>query len=267
MCHADSLFLAFQKDRDTVMRLEPGAIATVTNTTFERNEAQSLSPTTVPAGPVAGLKDDALSDASAIWFHSCVFKDSNKGALPGMVSVESRECRVYSNTLQPTVWDLELEREVQPWLIAPPEDGSIAPESVFGDLEFPTEADSFFKRIVMEQAAASGLPEVTPAPMPAGNTFITRDPYVGGTRKIDAGVVGGVTSAAVVLLLVAVAVAVLLRRHRNKQRLRGATASSHQVRSLVSMLIALIGTVDTCRCVAGRCRTAVFAVCIYKAAN
>jgi hypothetical protein len=184
---ADSVFTGFQKDKDGVMRLEAGAIATVSNTTFENNSVSSGKPGEVAAGPVAGLKDDDTSKGAAIWFQYCVFKESNSGAVEGDVSVTSRRCRVYSNTFSPTVWDLERSQEFNPWLLAPREDLTSASDDAFDGRRFPTESDPFFQRMAAEQAESTGLPAVTPAALPDGTDFVTQDPYPSDSGKFWTG--------------------------------------------------------------------------------
>lgn len=178
---AGSDFSGFKKDSGAVVNLEAGAIATFSDSGFEGNEAES-------AGPLAALKSEGTSGA-AVWFHGCDFGgDTNVASNPGEVSVESRECRVYSNTFKPTVWELELGRELNPWLLAPREDASVGAQDVFEGVAFPTERDGFFTNVVVEQATATGLPEVTPEPLPEGSAFITRDPYSGtGSRTFWSG--------------------------------------------------------------------------------
>lgn len=198
------MFAGFQKDRDGVVRLDSGSLGTFTSTTFTSNFVSSPDPDIIAAGPVAGLKADGISQAAAVWFQGCVFK-SNTGAVPGDVAVESRQCRVYSNTVRPTVWDLERSQEINPWLLVPRDDMSTSGEDVFEGRAFPTESDAFFTRIVEQQAAASGLFSVVPRALPAGTTFTTQDPYASASDTIWTGqkiaLIVGLPSALTILAI------------------------------------------------------------------
>jgi hypothetical protein len=185
--HADSIFTGFQKDKAGVVRLQPGTIATFTNSSFLHNSVSSGKPGHVAAGPVGGLEEDEKSCAD-VWFYSCLFDESNVGANEGDVSVASRKCRVYSNTLdEPAVWDLELGTVLVPWLLAPRGQSNEPAVDVFEGRRFPTEADPFFQSITAEQAAATGLPAVRPVSLPDGTDFFTQDPYAGGSKKFWTG--------------------------------------------------------------------------------
>jgi hypothetical protein len=166
-----------------VLRLEGGTVATIVNTTFENNEVSSGKPETVAAGPVAGLKDDLAGNAAAIWFQGCKFGKSTK-AVAGEVSVDTRACRVYSNTrdeaanvFSPQVWDLQLSRVLNPWLLAPA-DGP-GGDNVFGNIQFPHEGDAAFSRLSAAEAEATNSPRYQTIPLPSGTSFITQDPYAG----------------------------------------------------------------------------------------
>lgn len=172
---ADSLISGFKKDSGAAVSLEAGALAAFSEVTFQENEAET-------AGPVASLSAQG-SNGAAVWFHLCTFEDgAQAGAQAGEVVVDSRACRVFSNTYTPTVWDVDAGREVNPWLLAQVEDGETASSDVFQGLAFPTEQDAFFTTAAAAQAAATGLEEVTPTPLPDGSAYITVDPYPGESK-------------------------------------------------------------------------------------
>lgn len=164
------------------MRLEAGSLTTVRSSTFSRNTVSPTEkqPDIVAAGPVAGLKSDA-----SVWFQSCAFEASNVGAdtsPQAVISVESQDCHVYSNTFSPAVWDLDISAEITPWLLTHRKDEVVDGEDVFQGREFPTEGDAFFAEATVSQAEATGLPAITPRTMPHGTSFITQKPSVHRTE-------------------------------------------------------------------------------------
>lgn len=159
-----------------------GASATFVNTTFEGNEASTSDSEKVAAGPVAGLVlgDGVPSGAAAsLWFYSCVFQD-NTGMVPGEVGVKDSRSRVYSNTRNLQVWDLDRSSVFQPWLLAPNDAAGSSSADAFDGRSFPTEADRFFATVTAEQAAATRMEEKIPVPLPEGTQWLTRDPYPPG---------------------------------------------------------------------------------------
>eukprot|EP00892_Ulva_mutabilis_P012442 jgi/Ulvmu1/9570/UM053_0060.1 len=184
----NSHFSRFSKDKDAVIRLEAGARATVSRSMFSENTVATGKPDAVAAGPVMGLYaglDSDLSPASgsAAWFHDCRFGE-NISSVSGGVSVQNRNCRVYSNTNKPGVWDLDLRREVGAWHLQV--DGGTSRDQladVFREVEsagsgFLRPSDEVFVRIQEESAAFTGLPLSPSFTLPEGNEFITRDPYI-----------------------------------------------------------------------------------------
>lgn len=164
------------------MRLEPGARATLSDVTFRKNTVATGKPDAVASGPVMGLYAGLTSGASAAWFHNCSFGE-HTSAVAGEVSVENSNCRVYSNTKLPTVWDLNLQRELNAWPLAPADSASSENVDVFAEVEagndFLRPTDELFVRIVTEQAQRTRLPAPDVPALPDGTEFITRDPYSG----------------------------------------------------------------------------------------
>ena len=219
---AESHFSQFSKDKDGVLRLEPGARATISGSTFLNNEVATGKPNAVAAGPVMGLYAGlgSASQGAAAWFHDCEFGGS-MSSVSGEVAVENRNCRVYSNTKLPRVWDLQLERELSAWPLAQPDGsesgaaGGQLQEDVFADVEagpssdFLRPSDDFIVRIMREEAISTKLPSANPSSLPAGTDFITRDPYAGisedegfWTSK-NIGLIAGLGGGAVLLALAA----------------------------------------------------------------
>lgn len=260
--HADSVFVRFHQDNGAVMRLEVGATATVVNTRFQYNFATSDD----LADPVAFLSCNKESDAAAIWFQNCLFQDqlgvreyfglqeslSNQGAT-GDVSVENSHCRVYSDTVRPTVWDVELGQSFTPWFLVSSGEESHWFDHNFEetsphrrDIPFPTEADNFYiiatkvssthpknklhclehkhKLVsccthVQDQATATGLPAVTPVEVQDRNVrFTVTEPHptdaLPVTRSLSTGAIYGIAVACSLLLLAAAVAAPLWWRRR-----------------------------------------------------
>ena len=167
-----------------MIRLEPGARATVLNTAFVNNSVATGKPDAIASGPVMGLYSGLSPDSSpgaAAWFQNCTFSGS-LAAVAGEVAVESRACQVFTNTALPTVWDRELSEEVDAWpLVARPEG---EPEAdVFMNVSdagaaFPRPDDPVFVRILTAHEARTRLPVGVTA-LPNGTDFVTADPYAG----------------------------------------------------------------------------------------
>ena len=164
--------------------LASGVTASVVNSTFEANSR----PLSSEEGPVASLQCDATSKGAALRFHSCRFSDTNtiRTSRPAEVAVESRECRVLSNTFKPIVWDKQLSLKLNPWLLAPKmnEDGEVElcdaclqGEDAFQGLQFLSELDAVFLQAASDHADATGLPITVQPPLPDVDDFITVDPY------------------------------------------------------------------------------------------
>lgn len=208
------------------MRLAPGARATLSDVMFRKNTIATAEPDTIAAGPVMGLYaslDRGGSRTSAVWFHNCSFSE-HTSTVPSEVAVENHNCRVYSNTPLPTVWDRSLRREFRSWPLAPAGSVTGKPANVFAKVEaaenshFLRPQDGGLQRIVDGHARATGRPPVEMGYLPAGSDFITQDPYPAVTRGRSVwtgrtiGLVGGLGGAA--LLVVATLLALLhVSRH------------------------------------------------------
>jgi hypothetical protein len=100
-------------------------------------------------GPVMGLSSgvensDADVGSSALFFN-CSFGPSTASVPGHNVSVENELCRVYSNTREPLVFDIERDIIVRPWYIA---SSSESGDDVFEGRMFPTESDNWFTEVV-----------------------------------------------------------------------------------------------------------------------
>ena len=123
---------------------------------------------------------------AAAWFQDCTFNGSSS-SVAGEVSVENRQCRVYSNSEDPRVWDVELSRKVGPWPLIV-SDGSGADVLAMNQPSkdaFLRPSDSLFQLILEDQAESTALEAAVIPRLPLGTTFITQDPYPefsGGTK-------------------------------------------------------------------------------------
>lgn len=170
-----------------MLRLAPGARATLDNCTFANNVVAAATADTIAAGPVIGLYGSEAAkpsaDGAAAWFNNCRFVGS-ASALPGEAAVESRACRVYSSTRLPTVWDLGLVQEVSAWPLALQQGSERGGGDVFADVSgrgggaFPRPSDDVFTELVTNQASAPRLPPVAFRALPNGTEYATWDPYV-----------------------------------------------------------------------------------------
>ena len=198
------------------------------NTTFYNNEVTSDEADIVAAGPVMGLYTGPGKNGAAAWFQDCQF-DGSIADVPGEVAVEDRSCRVYSNTLQPSVWDLQLSREVSAWPLETPEvaDSGQGRPDVFAEAEAGSEflrpGDDFLQSIVKEESASTGLDPIAIEDLPQGTDFVTRDPYASLSDDDDRsvwtstsiGVVAGIGGVLCVLFALLVAWFLYFRRRHN----------------------------------------------------
>ena len=159
---AGAYFSQFRKDGHTVIEMPAASRATVRNATFEKSIAESSAPDFTAAGPVMGLFDSFESGGiqpAAALFLDCQFRDL-VAEVPGEVAIESTRSHVFSNQEVPTIWDLELNRTLKPWPLNATADPM--PSTTFAAVEangssFPRPSDPAFQRIVLEQAALTGL--------------------------------------------------------------------------------------------------------------
>lgn len=212
-----------------MLRLESGARATLSDVTFRDNTVAPREVGGIAAGPVMGLyagDPTGGSQASAAWFHNCTFGQSTS-SVPGEVAVENSNCRVYSNTPLPTVWDRDLRREVGPWRLTPAEGGESSAAagdvSMFAEgeaaagLDFLCPSDPLLRNIVADEAAATGLPPAEFPELPDSTTLTIRDPYASTQEDSGSGIFAAQIFGVVVGILVAVIAVLLLVRHRRKR--------------------------------------------------
>lgn len=127
------------------------------------------------------------SDAgSAAWFYNCSWRHASQpSGVPAAnkVSVDNRNCRVYTNTQLLTVWDKQLRREMSAWQLTPVPDPSPGNEDVFAAVEgsgqraFLRPDDPLFVKLLKERASATGVQVAVVPELPAGTEFIVNDPY------------------------------------------------------------------------------------------
>eukprot|EP00892_Ulva_mutabilis_P006497 jgi/Ulvmu1/4219/UM019_0198.1 len=181
-----SHFSGFTRDVGAAVILAAGARATIVDTTFADNTA-------LYAGPAMGLcttRANNTRSGAATWFHNCRFT-GNAAVQPADVSVEDEECRVYTDTKQPSVWDAQRECKLGAWPlhVVPSEgDGGDAteaqqpPTNVFADVEIrgralPCAHNPTFLRIVGQQARQSGMATPEFRPLPDRGALETENPY------------------------------------------------------------------------------------------
>ena len=162
--------------------------ATIRNTTFERNTAQTSHPDFISAGPVMGLfenfKTGGFQPAAAL-FQDCQFLEL-VSEVPGAVAIESNRTHVFSDQELPTIWNLELSRMVKPRMLNatadPLSSDAFAAVETSGS-PFPRPSDPVFQRFVREQAKLSGLEPGTPtSTVPElGSSGIAPEPDTGVT--------------------------------------------------------------------------------------
>ena len=208
---AGSHFSKFSKDNDGVIRLEPGARATIAHTTFLNNEVGTDAPDTVAAGPVMGLYAGSDKQGAAAWFQDCEFGGSIADG-PEEVAIANRYCRVYSTTALPTVWDRELGRQVSAWglILDDVFDDTMGQPAVnaFEDVESDTGSaflrprDETFQRIVREESTSTLLQLFEIEYLPEGTEFNTSDPsgYPKSTPT-NISLVAGLSASGVLSLL------------------------------------------------------------------
>ena len=160
-----------------------------------------------------GLYAGLAKQAAAAWFQDCEFAASI-ATVPGEVAVENRDCRVYSNTLLPTVWDLDLERQVSAWTLTLDDpDGTMGLPNAFADVEtglssrFLRPTDDAFQSIYNTQAISTRIGEVFLAYLPEGTEYRTSDPYAsmsdGATTSPAIGLIAGISIGSVLCVLAA----------------------------------------------------------------
>ena len=199
---------------DAVVRLEAGARATISQTTFINNEVSTSKPDSAAAGPIMGLYAGLGRQGSAAWFQDCKFEGS-LGRISGEVAVEDRSCRVYSNTAQPRVWDHEPGRSLGSWYLTqtdPAPGTQLSRPDVFADVDsnprfaFLRPTDDFFVRILREEAISTKLPIGGLTPLPEGTDFVVNDPYTSSaaprTSK-NVGLIAGLSSGGALCVLTA----------------------------------------------------------------
>eukprot|EP00892_Ulva_mutabilis_P003623 jgi/Ulvmu1/1632/UM113_0009.1 len=227
----DSQFYNFSNNNDAAMRLAPGARATISNAEFVGNAAKAANGNTtsaaeatgsaVAAGPVMGLYGGGGYSGSAAWLWNCMFTD-NSAPVSGEVAVESRSCRVFSNSAELTVWDRQRAAGVGVWPLLHESEAAAAEGMPPDQRGFPLPTDALFERLVKDQAESSNLRPPSFKPFPDASELRTVDPYAAGGAQAGSelapGVVAGIAGAA---LLVLTAVVAVVWRH---QRLRKKTA-------------------------------------------
>eukprot|EP00892_Ulva_mutabilis_P004012 jgi/Ulvmu1/1983/UM012_0145.1 len=223
----NSHFSMFLKDKDGVIRLEPGARATISDSEFRSNTVVTGKPDAIAAGPAMGLYAVHRGNVrpSAAWFDNCQFSD-HISAVAGEVSIENRNCRVYSNTNRPTVWDLEIGREFRAWSLELYH-GPSPSVNVFADVESVTDGRAFlrptdpaFQSMVDDQVRNTGLPRPFLKDLPQGNEFVTQAPYAVPPRPNPIPLIVGLSVGAVLGVLCVLAVrCIYIRRKRAKKRL------------------------------------------------
>ena len=228
-----------------MLRLRPGARATLDDVTFTNNTVATGNLDAVAAGPVMGMYDrldDGGSEGPAAWFHNCTFGEQTSTA-PGAVAVESSACRVYvySNTgaTLPAVWDRDLRRKVDVWRLTLSPEARADPDAidVFADVEvgpdFLRPSDDLFQRIIANQAEVAGLAPARIRGLPDGTRLTAKDPYssenLGSVERVPGdgsksaqrsegwriGLIAGLGGAA---LLVTLATILAIRRIRLRRK-------------------------------------------------
>ena len=150
-----------------------------------------------------GLYAGVDKEGAAAWFQDCEF-GASIATVPGEVAVESRECRVYSNTLLPNVWDLDLGRQVGAWTLALDDpDGTMGLPNAFADVEtrpssaFLRPTDYAFRRVLIEHSITERVQAVLIGNMPEGTAYRASNPYA---SMSDGAADGAVTSHEISLL-------------------------------------------------------------------
>eukprot|EP00892_Ulva_mutabilis_P003621 jgi/Ulvmu1/1630/UM113_0007.1 len=223
-------FFGFHHDNDAAVRLAPGSRATISDAKFVRNEVAHDIPTAaaglgaVAAGPAIGLygRDGGSGSAACLW--NCTF-DSNSAPVAGQVAVETRACRVFSNRVQPSVWDRKLSRTLEAWPLRPAWSAGAAGGMPPDQKGFPRPTDALFQQLVQEQVAGTDLPAPALDTFPNVSDMRTADPYkaagIGvGNGQLATGVLAAISVAAVLVLvlLLLAAAAVILRQLRLRRK-------------------------------------------------
>lgn len=159
------------------------------------------------------------------------------------VAVDSRACRVYSDTALPSVWDRAISRLISTWPLTRRKrqtGASHTSYNVFGPISgtrgaaFPTARDPAFLAIVREHEALTGLPGPDTEAVPVTAGLVTADPYAAAdaTTTVEAATLEpadsfwtgkhiGVLSVAVGVCAVALLTGlVLFQRSRSRARSR-----------------------------------------------
>ena len=162
-----------------------------------------------------GLYAGPDKQAAAAWFHDCEFSGSLAG-VPGEVAIENRNCRVYSTTFLPTIWDRELGSLVSAWrliLDEVPASGETTRQprkhnlNAFADVESDPEStflrprDEFFRRIVREESISTLLTELDIDYLPEGTAYRTRDPSGYPKSRPNFGLIAGLGASCVLCVL------------------------------------------------------------------
>ena len=172
-------------------------------------------------------------NGAAAWFHDCDFLD-NFADVAGKVAVEDRLCHVYSNTLEPAVWDLEHDRVVNPWPLITANGGSWPDVIAVGETNsnaFLRPTDTVLQRIVQEQAQGAMLQPAVIPPLPTDAAFITEDQYFnasveteessdGPWNKRSISLIAGLVSCAILCMLVGCTVSMHVRRRHTRRTVR-----------------------------------------------
>ena len=185
--YAGSNFSQFSNG-EGVIRLQPGARATISLSTFLMVSVAADKPEAVAAGRIMSLHAGPRNVGAAAWFQDCEFGGSESAAgVPGEVDVENSACWVYSYKGRPSVWDRKLGQHVSAWsltLDTNPADET-RQKNVFADAENSIESaflrptDKRFQRILREESMTTRLEKVDVKKLPEGTDYITSNPYVG----------------------------------------------------------------------------------------